>query len=350
MKAHALVLALLVAGCSNNISRDQLYPEIYRAYCAQYARCGLAHSESACKTLYDGYLEYMETPTLYEASIEAGKIRYDGARARRCIDAMAATPCSGSVLAVASNEDCQGMFEGLVPVGGACGPRECVPSAYCTTEAGGAECPGTCVARVSEGVEAKSAAMCEFPLTLVDGRCAKRRKEGEACQGSSMCESLSCGGDLVCKTPGIKGEACSVTAPCGALLPCIDGVCRTPAGVGEACEKSLLLPCQVDLHCDQGTSGAGTCRELLTEGQACGEGTRCMPPLGCSAGKCTRPAGSGESCKELVCQPEYYCETNSQVCKDRLAEGQACSVSSECRIGTSCRGAKCTKATASSCP
>ncbi len=349
MKPYALAVALLATACSNSVSQDQLYPEIYKAYCSQYARCGLAHSESACKAIYDGYLKYMSVPNQYESSIAAGKIRYNGDRARRCIDAMAATPCSDSVLALSSNEDCRLIFEGLVPVGGACGTSECVPSAYCTVDAGGTECPGTCVERVAEGGAAKYAAMCTFPLVLVDGKCTKRRKTGEACHESSECESYSCSEGL-CRTPGASGDACSKTASCATFLNCVEGTCRLPADLGETCNATSITQCKVDLYCNKADSADGVCRERGTEGQACTAASLCMTPLACSGGKCTKPVGAGQSCTELICEPAYYCESKTKVCKDRLAEGQACTgIGSECQLDMSCRGGKCTKTAASGC-
>jgi len=353
-KALAL-LALIGAGCSGSISRDQLYPEMYKALCSRYARCGQAHSESSCTALYLSYLDQSGLLlNAFDASIAAGKVKYNGDRARRCVDSIGGGACSSALSGATATEDCRFTFEGQMAVGEACMSGECVPSAYCTRDTGATACPGTCVARVPEGGTASKAAECVVPLVLIGGKCAKPRATGESCTTSAECADLACGTDSKCKAPGANGDACSATAPCG-FGTCVDSVCRSLGDTGEACVGSASsyqsAGCKLDLYCDRTASAAGTCQEPKSEGQSCSGLTSCAPPLQCSSAMvCAKPATAGQSCSAILCEGSSYCDSDTKLCKVRVPEGQACKDMKECVTGAYCTDGKCKSYMVSTCP
>src|SRR5262245_57360944 len=144
---RALAAALVAAlGCGDDgpsIPLAELHTESVHAQCEYLVRCGLFTDPDTCTA----YFRVPDERSLL-AAIEAGKIRYDGAAAKRCQDTIAAGSCDLTSRDARVRPACDAMFRGTLRAGAACGmDLECesgdcdLPSCPLDTC-----CPGTCVA------------------------------------------------------------------------------------------------------------------------------------------------------------------------------------------------------------
>jgi hypothetical protein len=206
------VLAALMVGCggesSGSISLDQLGTEYAAMFCRKAFSCcddtersGIpSGDEASCRSSYGtsfnaGYANL-------QMSVDAGRTRYHGDRARRCLDTMAALPCPlwGIGEAVNRLSDCNTTFEGQVAPGGTCARDQECASGYCETST------GTCVARPKQG-EPCTEARCELGLACLNdawggAACGASRPDGSACyvgaECASFCDANVCGPSVLC--------------------------------------------------------------------------------------------------------------------------------------------------------
>lgn len=286
--------------------------------------------------------------------VAAGVIRYDGAAAQQCLDAL--RDCSLLPLSPTRQPAvCRAVFLGTVAVDGACQrSEECLGDSYCavsTSTTGG--CPGTCKPRRSVGSPCvadaqcqqqglRGAAACVFDATLARGVCR------DVTRGPAGAEGARC--DLDPQT--------FVEATCAAGLYCNRGTtrCERPIAEGQPCTGEGDR-CDGAATCaPSATSELRTCQPLTLRreaGQSCDDRVVYCSPLdglACDGATCAAsrpPAGpEGAACTRsdyaAPCDPGLYCggEGGARSCRRQHALGEACDEDDACADG-SCVDGRC---------
>ena len=345
----ALAVAISLAGCPSDPVVPSTVPVgdvpgyLTPAVCATYAMCnplvGAIYGTPAdCAAQLGARLEDSELGALEDAIAE-GTIAYHGDRVDDCVAAIEALGCE-----LANPLDvCEGIFEGLVPDGGACErSEECSDASYCAITTG---CPGTCQARVASGGSCTDSAACVAGLSCTGGTCSAPAGAGAACNGTTgvSCTNLglTCVGDDggtagVCTTwtsllAGALGEVCDPQMEdfCDADLSCgfdgLDGTtprfrCIARVAAGAACTIAVPDMCPDGQFCE-GVSitsfdTEGTCAPLPTAGAPCTPAIpfpRCAGGLVCigvsatSPGTCEPLSRLGASCASDQTCASGYC-------------------------------------------
>lgn len=285
------------------------------AVCSFAVRCGVMPDQSSCTR----WPELKATRDRLVAAMEAGRIRYDPAAGERCFDRYANLPClNGSPTEPALAGLCERMFEGLVPVGGACfhsrdcdvngNCRETVPARGCSPAEGICRTynnpprpqPGRC----RNDRDCTHETFCRLDRgdpASPEGTCEARRRTGEPCLGAECAAGNACifliASGATCVAAAADGQPC--VADCltlGSL--CIDHVCRPRSKVGEACALLASTPgpstCWDYLACI-----GGICRRRPEVGEACSAadgppcfGGQCVDGV-CRVMTCDADAGAG---------------------------------------------------------
>ena len=341
-----VVMASALAGCSASSDpggggavTPASYPEaVLQAMCANRARCRIGNSrEEWNRALYaNGDARPCQAPLLLAElrsvarAVEAGRVRFNAAEARACLERLATT-CLPDTLATPAWL-CPGVYAGTVELGGACAhSEEC---------AGGMWCEGA------------SSAFC--------GACRPVRAPGAVCSasGDEQCARPPGVGWARCQQDGMGllrcrqlrlAPAAEVGAPCGVQGP--DGAVVTPCAAGQQCTV---------------TGPVRTCRAPLAEGapcrdrrDACVDGAMCLGPDG--ARVCTRLTvrdRAGEPCELLgaaQCNWTRQLACHNGACR-QVSDGQPgapCAVSLldttgepvtvyvDCQAGLFCDGTRC---------
>ncbi|MFO0653085.1 MAG: hypothetical protein U0326_43100 [Polyangiales bacterium] len=280
--------------------------------------------------------------------VAAGRLRFDEAAARRCLEAERASVC-------AAPADCAAAYAGVTPTGMPCvDRRECAGDAYCSfrTAEGNFGCPGRCAARLPVGSQCFG--------------------DSDACSAAASPDHVDCAYDpsrsgspwpFVCRdrasiTVAQGGECANNgdgTAPqrtCAAGLDCtyvsettgVTSRCTPPAPAGETCSRY----CQPGSVCEfDGTRFMQRCLPFTVrnaEGETCVQGNNggevCNVLLGldCVAGHCRRVGTGAENSVCFTgrygvtsCNPGLYCNAATMTCQRRKADGAACRTDDECQ-------------------
>jgi hypothetical protein len=290
------------------------------------------------------------------ASISAGRMRYDGAKAYQCRQlGLAAQLDAGSVPQV-----CAEILVGLVSPGGACATSdECFDGGFCQPAARDS-CLGTCVARLATGTA------CEVGRDVCSGSCSQVGityecvdktapiPPGQPCpiHGNELCDHGTCipmaNSDAgVCAANALHGQPCGIGTDGrpGCADPCdrctlVDGgapQCLSGA-IGSACRAStdcvLFTWCEVPAGAD-----AGTCIVKPRLGEACvpsspGQAGNCMwgdtfCQVASSASVCALLPQLGDACgttadRSTSCRHGTYCDVDAGRCLANPGLGQAC--------------------------
>jgi len=205
-------LAALMVGCGGgsggSIPLDQLGAEYAAVFCRKAFTCCddaerasvASRDEADCRSAYGA--SFSASFANIQMSVDAGRTRYHGDRARRCLDTMAARPCPlwGIGEAVSRILDCNTTHEGLLAPGSTCERDQECANGYCETSS------RTCVARSKLG-ETCTEAHCEWELVCVfdasgASACGAPLPDGSPCYVSSECASFCnadvCGPSVVC--------------------------------------------------------------------------------------------------------------------------------------------------------
>ena len=213
----ASLLVLLASGCGGGggngvvaVPFEQLSGAYAVVFCHQAFTCceGPERDTSVGRVdVATGVRDYRAlsaaNPPDSPAAIAAGRIAYDGYRARLCLDAIAALPCEqwGADQQLRRFPDCLYLYEGTIAPGGACAHT--------------AECAeGTCGTGGVAGV------------------CVANAKIGESCVSGSCQPELSCASDAsgfptVCAIPLPDGSGCSYDSDCASTF-CEAYICGLP--------------------------------------------------------------------------------------------------------------------------
>lgn len=280
-----------------------------------------------------------------DQSVDAGRVRYDGLKARACINA-GYSPDAGYAGA------CHEVFTPLVTPGGACARTEecpndhfCKPSAYGT-------CSGSCVPRLPDGVDCEpSRDLCANGSCQLEGT-AYRCRPQTAADGGSGGEGATCSPG---STSGCASTLRCVRNPSGPLLPDggQSGLCTAPVGLGGACaiSSSAGPACSGTCLTCYSTDGiTGICRPRSGSGGTCRLDADCEDFHLCLSGACQPMGKPGEAClvsangaRGSCLWGDTYCRQGSPdaglgVCTAIPTQGQACGnrydLTSECATGT----------------
>ncbi len=281
---------------------------------------------------------------LWQESIDAGRLAFDGSKLDDCISAASALGCAA--LESRDIAACEEAFEGLVEPGGACVMEiDCAGEAYC---AFGAACPGICTARVGGGESCTSNEGCVSGLICGGGTCVMPAGNGEACGGSS---AIECEAGLLCTgETDTEAGACkpfdevfteAVGAPCN-LVDGLDPLCQE--GLSCVVEDFDFATMEVTQTCAAPSSNGGACNLGFPEVCPTGEYCNANPMAGVFDGTCIDLPAAGETCRAVSdglgqpCAPAHACVSGT--CRALQANGASCSDDGECYSG-SCDGGLC---------
>jgi hypothetical protein len=353
--APLLIGASLLASCgssdtgggtSGTVPLDQLAPELAKTECGLYEKCvgsvfGVLLGGEDCVTLTERRIDNGGVGAL-SAAVNAGTVKYDGAKAAACLKEIAGRDCSQ--LDDRSSETCDQAAEGSVAVGGDCNyDFDCQGLNYCKFSG---SCPGKCAPHEAAGGTCAKNDDCQDGLICSkQNACVKPAALGEACGGGvqpDCASTLFCiGDDAKAQKAGTcqdvatafsakAGDTCSyATGPlCTSDLVCVydagvtSGTCQAKVASGAAC-KRVAVPgqCPSDPYCDgSGQTLDGTCKQLPGDGQPCAQtpiGNLCAAYTRCQNGSCVSLQGDGGPCsQDDVCY--------SQRCVQGVCKANAC--------------------------
>lgn len=306
------VVVLAAAACgAPSIALDQLDQEIQAARCERLVRCGLFADDASCLA----YFWVLSDPSLHGA-VAVHKVGYDGAVAKRCVEALAAQSCDRTAPDARTDPGvCAGMFSGTLAGGAACSiDAECA-SATC-------EMPDDCPA-----------------IGCCVGSCRAAQApggSGTACAKASDCASgLVCAANRSCRAPAPAGADCAADRECATGLGCINplptmpGTCRALPHRDEDCPYGRCA--DEGLRCDP---ASGRCVALGLPGAPCSGAGDCSPYLECDAGgkTCRAFPQLGMPCR-AGCGGEAFCARNEAptgICAAPQPNGSPCTAYNEC--------------------
>ncbi|HEX2571055.1 MAG TPA: hypothetical protein VH877_15955 [Polyangia bacterium] len=309
----SLLSALALAGCGSSnpasISQDQFYEQLPATLCSYYVACGsIGRSEEASCRTRPATVDNIFSPlpsTLYRDGVAAGRLRFDGVAAQKCLDYYRAGRCYQDGDNYDDSRACRRVYRPLVADGGTCMlPTDC-RSGTCNTS-GGPGCPGVCAP--SNGCNRLNCSEDEF-CNQSTPQCTPRRGPGVRCDDPTDYDACQ---------PG---------------LVCINGACNVPERAGGACGSGLGL-CAAGFRCD---IGASSCQATLPAGSACRRSEDCLKGL-----LCVSPTSTGTDgvCRPVLdvpsdCDPDLataasvcplssYCDSTTRRCVQRLQTGASC--------------------------
>jgi hypothetical protein len=234
----------------------------------------------------------------------AGRLKYDGARARACLDALSKLSCAaGSLAQFDGHLACEGAIEGTVPAGGAClESSECEDGGRCNKSACPADqacCEGVCEPRRRAGSRAPCASSSE-------------------CSAGEHCQEGEAG--RTCQPPIARGEPCTGLDTCVVGTSCRGApgrrTCAPLAKDGEPCE-SLADCASLGSHC---AAGEKVCRPRASVGAPCSHPGGCVGLTACVNGRCENLPAPGEACTERSDDPALAPSTGCTI--GRCENGQ----------------------------
>jgi hypothetical protein len=228
MRRRLVPYVLLVAsGCGPGgggaIPFDQLANEFANLFCHKAFVCcdavelqDFPSGEAECRAAVAADL--MSDLTGDETGVAMGTTIYDGAKARACVDTVAALSCSewGGDDSLRRFPDCLHFFRGTVAPGGACSrSAECLDGT-CPPSAGNA----VCVARAALGESCASNTCrqelyCALDPSGLPTTCAVPKANGMTCIVDLECASRSCVGAPT--TTGAPPGACGAPSMCNGV-------------------------------------------------------------------------------------------------------------------------------------
>ena len=223
----------------------------------------------------------------------------------QCGDAIAATSCTAFMQRGGAPSACL-PHGGTIVNGGSCYNDWQCASGRCAVQLD--DVCGTCIAAVPEGQPCQEDGLGDSP-----------------CADNLVCALSSPDGGIatVCMAAAAIGDPCrdSETCPANAGCDATTSVCTQLPAIGETCDPNaspVCDPTQAAAFCDSGTLLCGPV-SAAQAGQACGfvNGTY----MECN-GACVGDAGSG-------------------TCSPFVDEGQPCTASDFCPMGTTCTGGVC---------
>ncbi|MHB8879224.1 MAG: hypothetical protein ACYC8T_36455 [Myxococcaceae bacterium] len=308
--------------------------------------------------------------------VQAGSVSFDGAAARRCVDAITSQRCVEGPFAELADCAFASVFEPAAGLGTPCTTTgECV-GGFCF---GGARECKVCRAYVGPGLPCNlTDKLCDpgssFCGTQPDAgsACLARLANGLVCSSNRQCAGEWCNwnSNLADGGPDVCGHL-AVGQPCGDWRDCVPaaycagfrydglavtpGVCATRVALGEPClnapeDDGCVAPASclgglcaeiAPYSLDAGSEcerALGQCAETLY----CKDFDRLQPDGGSSlrSGTCTPRLGAGAPCAYYTyfdsdCQPALTCGY-SDTCVARQPANGTCAAGYECKDFLSC--------------
>jgi len=305
----ACSVALPIAACGDDapappgpIPLDSIRDELSKATCEQYVRCGNTPDAATC-TATQGDLG--DTLQLLTDAV-LGRVTYDPAAARTCVEAIRAYTCGTTVAAnSAVSSACAGMFVGTVPEAGPCLlSEECAGDSYCdlTMAMGGGACNlGVCAKKPS--------------LVSLGGDCTMN-----PCVVTAYCDQSAM--PFTCKERKANGEACDAVDGCNDGLRCdVGGNPQTCYGLrnrGDICNPALKQGAclRFDDYCEETER---KCKQLPGDGMPCAPNDQCLKYAFCDNGTCKKRAVEGEACVDKKdCLGTLSCQ--DMLCKKSVSD------------------------------
>jgi hypothetical protein len=295
-------------GGGGAIPVDEIAATTVDVECQVDVRCGYYPDVATCKSIVSPLAAQVAD------EVKAGRVIYDGAAARTCLDAIGALSCKKSDL-FQQPSACDDAYKGTAAEG-----ESCTTGEVCLS--------GTCLKVACAASVACCAGTCGAVRTVVDA--------GGDCKGSTK----SCATGLFCGDDGQGGQVCqprrALGAPCAAGLQCAAGLtCSRPATTGAM----------------------ATCVPYPQEGQDCSAtyGLCDAPDQHCDATtmKCARDVGVGAACLpgDDSCPPYARCDAATHACVAQRGLGGACAAQRDCLLELSCvSGACAARLTQNACP
>lgn len=182
--------ALLAACAPAPVPYETYMQESARSTCALlFECCEVSRFETVAECEAQIATELEAGLTLVNASVDAGRIRYDGDAARTCFDG---TTCTEGP------DACTAILVPLVEDGGECAnSAECI-SRNCVIGAAGGTCQGT----PGEGEACTTACASGLYCDVLNppSTCMPQRAPGQTCESALQCASLACT-DGICEAP-----------------------------------------------------------------------------------------------------------------------------------------------------
>jgi hypothetical protein len=306
------VALVLIAACggddngSGPISIDDLGATEINLICDLYVRCGVFPDDQACRDAFN--FDFSNEAALI-AAVKAGKVQYDGNKARECLNELIGTTCDRRQFFGTRNQPlaCSETFMGTVGDAGMCAMDEECISQDCVLPT----CP----------VDQCCAGMCMGAAAPV------RSDIGGACQSTSDCLHGYCDATLTCAAFLADGAACTSSTACDSDF--CNQTCQPLVASGAACTsaqecQNLGETCRSDtMTCGQGAPLNATCTGVSD----CASLLYCDP----TAHVCMARPKVGESCATIgSCADSSYCDMTSKLCTARKADGAMCQSQTEC--------------------
>lgn len=296
----AALLLPLVGGCFGVDKVDERFAE---AWCDYRSECGEFPDRDTCMEV-----TFRDQATYLQAAVDAGRVVYHRARARRCVRAIKGLECLRSEdVDAAIGEACAGIFEGQVAPEGPCMlNEECVGElSRCGFDpnCGDACCPGTCRyidGPMEIGEPCTATSTCVRGATCDQGTCVALPGPGEPCAGSLCAAGSACSYDtFTCAERRPVGSACAFDQECVASAYCApDNTCTAMVDTGEFCDddRGCIRPGD--------TCEYGSCRPPAAPGEPCTDDWECVGWAYCHDSTCTAFRGLGEACVDGFQSPQ----------------------------------------------
>jgi hypothetical protein len=309
-RAAGVLACATIAGCGvvgdGSISVVQFKTAERAAICRNEVLCEGYANQAACMATTASETQSQSYDTFIH-DVQVGKVIYDEALARGCIDALnTLTSCtrSGSLNDPADSA-CSGIFTGTVGVGGTCFfSFECAPGASCAQDhcTQGQCCAGTCVA--------------PSPALALGGDCTATGSG--ACPAGAACFYDPATGRDTCEPCGVPGAPCNIPNTCAAGLYCDRGseTCKPMAATREPCDPTSDSCDSVDDVCE---TSSPICTPRLALGSVCTpDEYNCIDYAACDAktGTCVVEPTVGQPCDPTNGPPclGSQCDPSSLTC------------------------------------
>ena len=247
------------AGGSGSIAIQDLGSRDVDAECSRGVRCGFYPDQPTCVAANPSILGQLM------ADVQAGKVKYDGAAASDCLNALAAQGCALSATHFFKEpQSCNQAFQGTAAAGAPCFiNQECV-SGSCTLppSATGLTCiAGTCDAVFVPIAQGENCTIDGPEFQCVDG---------------AYCQVTAGGTNRTCQPLLAVGEACSAPDACADGAECV-GTCQAFPSEGQPCGPNG----ECDAFADFCDITSHTCVRRRGVGGSCATGDECVQYAGC---------------------------------------------------------------------
>jgi len=335
---------------------------ISNAFCGVFSRCLAPFEPGQCDNFPLNPLGEGGNFTLHAVAeaIEAGRVNYDPAGIRVCLDFIEGLSCAelnevpGGLLdhcpflsgTVADGDDCVIDFECATPHALCNEPTKCLPDDVCCVH--GCTPPAAIDMPCVQGeTECEPGAYCVYngdSYVCAGGEANDICDSGSDCEVENYCSygTNTCQPELASGAPCAQDEACPGAETClgDDLSGAKGGTCGRSDREGDRCDGDCF-----GFVCDQPDPTAlGTCVPYLQE-----EGADCSK-IPCSlfgwvcdrgADQCVPRPGLGDACNNSdlgECQFGLFCTNDitgdpDGVCATKLADGERCSSDSQCDSG-----------------